>query len=199
MQKQCRSFLEETAARNLFPADHTSVREQTRKSSFRPLLGGGLFLVQGGANRDSGVGIDGAVAFFDVADDAVFVDDNVSALGPLERLALNAVGFEDAVGSKHFVIHVAEKRKRDVDLFGEGRVGGGAVNAHAKNFRVRGVDLSRGDSSLDRLKLFRSTAGKGQDVNGKKDIFLAAEVAELNGRALIAYQSEVWSGITDFQ
>src|SRR6266849_6643104 len=134
MQKQCRSFLEETAARNLFPADHTSVREQTRKSSFRPLLGGGLFLVQGGANRDSGVGI-----------------------------------------------------------------GGAAVNAHAKNFRVRRVDLSRGDSSLDRLKLFRSTTGKGQDVNGKKDIFLAAEVAELYGCTLIADQSEVWSGITDLQ
>jgi len=97
------------------------------------------------------------------------------------------------------VVHVAEKRKRNVDLLGEGRVCGGAVNAYPENFRVRGIDLSRGDSSLDRLKLFRSTAGKGQDVNGEKDIFLAAEVAELNGRALIAYQSEVWSSIADLE
>jgi len=97
------------------------------------------------------------------------------------------------------VVHVAEKRKRNVDLLGEGRVCGGAVNAYPENFRVRGIDLSRGDSSLDRLKLFRSTAGKGQDVNGEKDIFLAAEVAELNGRALIAHQSEVWSSIADLE
>ena len=46
-------------------------------------LFGGLLLVQVGTDRYGSVGIDGAVAFFDVADDAIFVDDDVGALRPL--------------------------------------------------------------------------------------------------------------------
>lgn len=81
--------------------------------------------MQVGADRQGVVGIDGGVAFFDVLDDAVFVDDDVGALGPLEGLILHIVAFEDAVGDEHFFVHVAEQRELDVDLLGEGGIGCG--------------------------------------------------------------------------
>ena len=90
-----------------------------------PALLGGLFFVQVGANGERGVGIDGGVAFFDVLHDAVFVDDDVGALGPLEGLVLHVVAFEDTVGAEHLFVHVAEERKLDADLLGEGGVGSG--------------------------------------------------------------------------
>jgi len=49
----------------------------------------------------------------------------------------------------------------------------------------------------DRLKLLGSTAGEGQDVDGEKDIFLAAVVAELHGFPLVAEKSELRGRITD--
>jgi hypothetical protein len=59
---------------------------------------GSVLLVQVDTNGDSGVGIDGAVATFDMADDAIFVDDDVGAESPLVAFALDIVAFKDAVG-----------------------------------------------------------------------------------------------------
>jgi len=42
--------------------------------------------VQGGADSEGRVGIDGAVAFVDQLDDALLVDDDVGAKGPLVGL-----------------------------------------------------------------------------------------------------------------
>ena len=142
--------------------------------------------MQGGADGEGRVGIDGAVAFVDQLDDALLVDDDVGAKGPLVGLVLNVVPFQDAVGLEHPAVHIAEEREGDADLFGEGGVGGGTVHADAEDFGVRGVDFSGGDSSLDRLKLLRSTTGEGQDVDGEKDVLLAAIVAELHGFPLVA-------------
>jgi len=108
---------------------------------------------------------------------------------------LNVVPFQDAVGLEHFAVHIAEEREGDPDLFGEGGVGGGTVHADAEDFGVRGVDFSGGDSSLDRLKLLRSTAGESQDVDRKENVFLATIVAELHGLPLIAKQCEIGSGV----
>jgi len=99
-------------------------------------LFGGLFFVQVGADREGVVGIDSRVAFFDVLHDTFFVDDDVGALGPLKGLVLHVVAFEDAVGAEHFFVHVAEERKLDVDLLGEGGVGRGGIHADAEDFRV---------------------------------------------------------------
>ena len=144
------------------------------------VLLGGLFLVQVGADGNGGVGVDGAVAAFDVADDAVFVDDDVGAQGPLIGVALLFVGFQDAVGSEHFLVHVAEEGKFDADLLGEGGVCRGTVHAYAENCRVVCINLAGIESRLDRLELLRSTTCEGQNINGQKDIFLAVEVAELD-------------------
>jgi len=155
--------------------------------------------VQIGADGKGVVGIDGGVALFDVLDGAVLVDHDVGALRPLVRLAFHVIAFENAVGCEHLFVHVAEQRKLDIDLLGEGGVGCGRVHADAKDFRVGGVDFSCVDSRLDRLELFGSTTCKGEDINGEKDIFLAVEVAELDGFPLIAEQSEVRCGVANLQ
>src|SRR6185437_6387662 len=102
----------------------------------------GLLLMQVGANGDGGVRIDGAVAFLDVADNSLFIDDDVGTLRPLEFLALNVVGFQNAVSGEHFVVHVAQEREFYVDLLGKSRVRGGTIDADSKDFRIRGVDLA---------------------------------------------------------
>ncbi len=142
--------------------------------------------MQVGADRESVVGIDGGVAFFDVLNDAVLVYDDIGALRPLVRLAFYVIAFEYAVGSEHLFVHVAEQRKLDIDLLGEGGVSCGRIHADAKNFRIRGVDFSCVDSRLDRLELFGSTTGESKDVNGEEYIFFAMKVAELNGFPLVA-------------
>ena len=88
------------------------------------LLGGGS-LVQVGADGYGVVGIYGAIAGFDVADDAIFVDDDIGAKSPLIAFALHVIGFQDAVGREHLVIHIAEEGEPDADLLSEGCVGGG--------------------------------------------------------------------------
>jgi hypothetical protein len=155
--------------------------------------------VQVGTDRYGSVGIDGAVAFFDVADDAILIDDDVGALRPLVGFLLDVISLQDAVGGEHLVVHVAEKREINADLLGEGGIGSRTVHANAENFRIRSVDLTRGDSSLDRLKLFRSTAGESQDVDGQENVLLAAEVAELYIFPLVAEQGKIGSGIPHFQ
>lgn len=155
--------------------------------------------MQVGADRQSVVGIDGGVAFFDVLHDAVFVDDDVGAHSPLVSVTLHVMSLEDAVGGQHLFVHVTEQRKLDVDLLGESGVGCGGIHADAKNFGIGGVDFSCVDSRLDRLELFGSTSGEGENVDGEEDIFLAFVVAELNGFPLVAEQSEVRGGVSDFE
>ena len=122
--------------------------------------------MQVGADRQSVVGIYGGVAFFDVLDDSILVDDDVGTLGPLIGLALHIVALEDAVRREHLLVHIAQQRELDIDLFCEGRVGCGGIHAHTEDFRIRGINFSCVDSRLDRLELFGSTTGEGENVDG---------------------------------
>ena len=151
------------------------------------------------ADRQRVVGIDGALIFLDVLNDAVFIDDDVRASCPLIIFALDVVTLEDSVVLEHLLVHVAEKWKFDVDLFGEGRVCRGGIHTDTEDCRIVFVDLTGSESSLDRLKLLRSTTGESEDVNGEKDIFLAVEVRELDGLPLIAEKGKVRSMIANFQ
>jgi hypothetical protein len=155
--------------------------------------------VQRGAHGEGGIGIDGAVAFVDQLDDSLLVDDDVGAQSPFVGFVIFVVAFEDAVGLEHLAVHVAEEREGNADLLGEGSIGRRAIHTDAEDFRIRGVNFSGGDSSLDRLKLLCSTAGEGQDVDGKEDILLAAVVAELHRFPAVAEKSEVRGGVTDFE
>src|SRR5260370_40765014 len=114
-------------------------------------LPGRILFVQGGAHGESRVGIDGGVAFLDKLDDALLVNDDVGSQSPLIGFIVLVVTLEDAVGLEHLAVHVAEGRRGDADLLGEGGVGSGAIDADAENFRIRGVDLTGDDSSLVRL------------------------------------------------
>jgi len=80
---------------------------------------------------------------------------------------------------EHFLVHVAEEGKLDVNLLGESGVCCGGIHTDAKNGRIIRIDLTGSESSLDRLKLLGSTTGEGEDVNGEKDILLAVEVESL--------------------
>jgi hypothetical protein len=124
-------------------------------------LFGRLFFVQVGAHRERIVGIDGGIAFFDVLDHAVLVYDDVGAHSPFVGFVLHVVTFEDAVRRKHLFVHIAQQRKLDIALLGEGGVGCGGIHADAENFSVGSVDPSCVDSRLDRLELLRSTTGEG--------------------------------------
>ena len=139
-------------------------------------LSRGLLPVQVGAHRNGCVWVNGTIAAFDVADDAVFVDDDIGAQGPLVGIVLSFVGFEDAVGSEHFLVHIAEEGKFDANLLGESRVRRGTVHAYTENRRIVCINLAGIESRLDRLELLGSTAGESQDVNGQEDIFLAVKI-----------------------
>ena len=155
--------------------------------------------MQGGAHSQSRVGINSTIALFDKLDDALLVDNDVGTQSPLIGFVLDVVAFQDAVGLEHLAIHVAEEREGKADLFGESGVGSGTIQTNSENFRIRGVNFTGGDSSLDRLKLLRSTAGEGQDVDGEKDVFLPAVVAELNSFPLVAEKSEVRGRVADLE
>jgi hypothetical protein len=90
------------------------------------LLRGGFF-VQRGTHGQGGVGIDGAVAFVDQLNDALFVDDDIRTQSPLVRFILDVVALEDAVGLEHFAIHITEQWEGDADLLGERGVGRGTI------------------------------------------------------------------------
>jgi hypothetical protein len=151
------------------------------------------------ANVQRVVGIDGALVEFDMLDDSLFVYDDVCALRPLIGVAFDVMPFEDAVGGEHFLVHVAEERKLDVDLLGEGCVCRGGIHAHAENCCIVGIDLSGSESSLDRLKLLRSTTGESENVNCEKDILLTVEVRKLDGLPFVAKQIEIRSFVANFE
>jgi len=149
--------------------------------------------VHRGADID-GVGrIDGAVAFLDVLDLALFVDDKRGAVRKLELIVQDAIIFRDLPG------HIAQQREFHADFFGEGLVGGGSIDADAEDFGVFQVDLARIDTRLVSLQLFRSTARKGKNVKRQDDVLLAAVVAQLHRRVLIAAQREIGRHVSDLQ
>ena len=152
-----------------------------------------------GADRHRGIGVYGAVAFLDVLHDAILVDNNVRALRPLIRFVLNVVALENAILLQHLLVHVAEQRELDIDLFGEGGVCGRTIHAYAEDFRVGGVDLACAYSRLDRLELLGSTTGEGENVDGKEHIFLTVKITELDGFPLIAKESEIGRGVANFE
>jgi len=158
-----------------------------------------FLLVQGGAHGEGGIGVYRAFVRFHELDDAVLVNDDVRATSPLEGFIILVVTLEDPVGLEHLAVHIAEEREGDANLLGEGGVGGGTINTDTEDFRIGGINLTGGDSSLDRLKLLRSTTGEGKDVDSEKDVLLAAIVTELDGLPLIAEKSEIRGSVADFE
>jgi hypothetical protein len=118
------------------------------------------------ANGERIVRIDGAVTFLDVLDDAVFINHDVRALRPLIGFALHVVSLQNAVVLEHLFVHIAEERKLDVDLLGKCGICRGRIHTYTENDCIVRIDFTGCESSLDRLKLFRSTTGEGEHING---------------------------------
>jgi hypothetical protein len=70
-----------------------------------------------------------------VLDDAFLVYDERGAR------AVAAFFVEDAVVAHGRAFEIAEQRERDLDVFGEARVGGRTVNADAQNLSFGGVEF----------------------------------------------------------
>jgi len=169
-----------------------------RNGSTETELVGGL-LVEGGAEGEGGVGVDSVVAFVDEADDALLIDDDVGAESPLIVFVFDAVDFQNAVRSEHLAVHVAEQGKVESVLLGESGVGRGAVHADAEDGGFVGGDAAGVDAGLDRAHLRSAAFGEGEDVNGEKNVFLAAVVAELDGLPIVGEKSEIRGHVADFE
>src|SRR5215475_6161934 len=164
-----------------------------------PALFAAFLLVQIGANVQRVIGVDCAFVKFDVLDNSLFVYNDVRALRPLIGLTLFVVSLQDAVVLEHLLVHFAKERKLDVDLLGESCVCRGRIHAYTKDCSIVEIDLTGSESSLDRLKLLRSTTGEGENVYGEKDIFLAVEVGKLDGLPFVAEQIEIGCLVADFE
>ncbi len=87
--------------------------------------------------------------FFNVANDAVFIDHKGDAVGKQAGEA------EDAVGFGNYLVCVAQQRKTGTGLFRELAVSLLSVEANAQNLRAGGLEF--GDIRLISLDLARST------------------------------------------
>jgi hypothetical protein len=149
--------------------------------------------VQVGADVDRVRRVNRTVAFLYVLDLALLVHDKRGAAGKLRLLV------QDAILLRHLPCHVAQKWKFDSDFFGERGVGRGSVNADTQDGCVFEVDLARVDTRLVCLKFFRSTTGEGKNVERQYDILLAAVIAQLHRRSLVAAQCEIGRNVSDLQ
>ena len=102
-----------------------------------------LFLREGAAHSVGARWIYSRVALFNMSDDTFLVHDEGSAGGKALFLIVDAVGFRNCA------LEIAEEGEGHSDLFGEGAIGGEAVNTDAKNLRVGCVEF--GDIRLIRL------------------------------------------------
>ena len=102
-----------------------------------------LFLRERAAYSISPGWIDSRVALFDVADDTFLVHDERRAARKALFFIVNSVGLGDCS------FEIAEEGEGYADLFGEGAIGGEAVNTDAENLGFGGVEF--GDITLIRL------------------------------------------------
>lgn len=119
--------------------------------------------------------IDRDVAFVDVLDDSVFIDDKGGAVSIATLFVKDPVVFHGCS------LEIAEQREGYAVLFGEFSVGGNAVYAETKNLSI--IRFEFGDISLIRLHFLRSTTGESQDIEGQHHVFLPLKVTELESQA----------------
>jgi hypothetical protein len=100
-------------------------------------------MFQKAAGRVRACGVDGRRVSLDVPDDAFLVHDK---RGPVGKAALLV---QDPVLSRNRPLKIAQQRKTETFLFGEGPVGRRTVNTDAQNLGVRLLEF--GDISLIRL------------------------------------------------
>ncbi len=104
--------------------------------------------------------------------------------------------FGGAVGHSDFSIGVAEEGEVEVELLGERGVVFFVVEADAEDRGVLGGVLF--GEVAEPATFFRSTGGVGFRIKPEDD-FLAAQVAEADGVAVVIFDFEVGSGIAGLE
>jgi hypothetical protein len=137
--------------------------------------------------------VNGAATLLDMLNLAVLVHDKGGAAGKL------SVFVQDTVCLGDFALHVAQEREFHADFLGKRVVGRGSINADAKYRGVIEVDLAGVDTRLVSLKLLRSTTGEGEYVKRQDDRLLAAVIAQLYRRTLVAAQREIGREVSDLK
>src|SRR5262247_4132189 len=144
---------------SFFPTPHSLLPTPLLQSA---ILDRGLFLLKQTARLESGGRINRCTAFFDVANDALLVDNESGARTEALGFVENAIVLNDLA-----LLEVAEKwEAQPLGFCGEFLrpmvERGHAVHADAENLCFRVGEF--GDISLIRLHLLRSAPGEGQHV-----------------------------------
>ncbi len=160
-------------------------------SSFRVHRSSLLLFINQTACLVSARRIDGRFALLDVAEDTFFVDDERGACSKSAFLVKDTVIFD------HLAFEIAEQWERDVNVLGETFVSSKAVNTDSENLRFGGIEF--GNIRLIRLQLLCSTTGEREHIEGKQNVFLAAEVAKFHGLAAGISEREIRSFIANLQ
>ena len=145
------------------------------------------------ASVDDLFGIDGIFVHLLFHDLPIFSDQEVHAARGLVFV------FVDAVFVSYLSSPIAEKRKRDSNLVGEGFVGEGTIHAHTQDLGVG--CFQRFQVLLEVFHLLRSTTGKSENIERQHDVLLAAVVAQLHifeVAAIEVFQGEVRRHIAHF-
>ena len=135
------------------------------------------------------VGIGRLAAFRDRANHSLAVDHKGNALGHVNQW------IEDAVLLRHFLVFVAQNRKRNVQFVGEIFVALGRIHADPDHLGARLLEFS--NISLIRLKLLPSARGESANVEGQHHALFAAEIAEPDGMAVLIIEDEVRGGLAN--
>ena len=122
-------------------------------------------------------GIDGARTLFDMANDAVFVDNEGDAIGE------QACEVEHAVRPGHLFIGVTEQGKAGLGLVGEPAIALRAIDADPQNLCI--CCLEFGDITLIRPDFGRSTRRGRANVERQHHGFLAAKARQLDDIAVL--------------
>src|SRR5207249_1558368 len=120
----------------------------------------------------STAGVNRRVALFDVANDALLVNDESGAVSEALRFIENAVVFD------HRALEITEYRESDAEFFRPVSVGGTAVYADAEDLCVSSFEF--GDISLIRLHFLFSATSEREHVKSQHHTLLALEIAQLH-------------------
>lgn len=148
-------------------------------------------------DRNSCIRVNGSLVKVDVLNLSLFVDDEGGSPGPLVLSSCNFVWFQDSILGEDRAVHIAEQRKCDSDLLGEGGVRSGTIYTDSENSGIAGLKL--GQISLNGLEFFRSTTGECENIERKHYVLLAPVVTQLDGFPFIAWQGEVGRHVADLE
>ena len=138
-------------------------------------LGRGPLLVSQDIAGVLGAGwIDRHIAFVDMLDDSVFIDNKGCPVSVTALFVKDPVIFHDCS------FEVAKQREGYSVLFGEFSISGNAVYAETKNLSI--IRFEFGDISLIRLHFLRSTTGESQNIEGQHYVLLPLKITELESQ-----------------